>query len=235
MRMRKRIIGVVTVALLVASTAVAATPQPTPERDHSVVVQADFIGPPIPFPYEGSPGGVTYMVSPEGETTILWADSEDGLDEGETALWYGDQVDEDAARQYLEEAGVLVPEVPEIPPAEDPTVMAWVLCTLWAWDPVLNPGWMEAEASHFCSGNWIAHKVRGKLQRKWGWFWRTEDTQTTLWEFDDNTIWATTVRTCGSNDETDWRSKATGWVRYDGGSSTRNHTSDRVDDVECRP
>ena len=175
-------IGVVTVALLVASTAVAATPQPTPERDHSVVVQADFIGPPIPFPYEGSPGGVTYMVSPEGETTILWADSEDGLDEGETALWYGDQVDEDAARQYLEEAGVLVPEVPEIPPEEDPTVMAWVLCTVWVWDPVLDPGIvdrMEAEASHFCSGDWISHKVRGKLQRKWGWFWRTEDTLTT--------------------------------------------------------
>ena len=77
--------------------------------------------------------------------------------------------------------------------------------------------------------------MRGKLQRKWGWFWRTEDTLTTPWEDDDNTIWATTRQNCGSNDETDWRSKATGWVEYDGGYSIRNHTSDEVRDVECRP
>ena len=120
MRSQKRIIGAVLIAMLTASTVVAATQQ-TPERDLEVVVNDDFIGPPIPFPYEGSPGGVTYMVSPDGETTVLWADSEDGLDEGVTALWYGDQVGQDAARQYLEEAGVLVPEVPAIPPEEDPT------------------------------------------------------------------------------------------------------------------
>lgn len=43
-----------------------AATQQTPERNFKVIVRDDFIGPPILFPYEGSLGGVTYMVSPDG-------------------------------------------------------------------------------------------------------------------------------------------------------------------------
>ena len=93
---------------------------------------------------------------------------------------------------------------------------------------------MVAEASHFCSGNWIGHKVRGKLQRKWGWFWTTQDTHTTPWEYDDSMISAPTQRDCGSNHVTKWRSKGTGWVEYSGGYSIQNHTSEEVLEA-CRP
>lgn len=44
------------------------------------------------------------MVSPDGEDNRCVGGSEEGLDKGVTALWCGDQVDEDAARWYLEEA-----------------------------------------------------------------------------------------------------------------------------------
>lgn len=93
---------------------------------------------------------------------------------------------------------------------------------------------MESSANQVCTGNWRRHKVGGKLQRKWGWFWRTADSNGTGWNYVDTYIWAYLYKNCRNNNPTDWRAKARGTVQnFSGRSASETDLSDVVHDVLC--
>ena len=125
-------------------------------------------------------------------------------------------------------------EDPQIPTVDDPTILAWVLCTVWAWDPdfqVIGVDRMEAEASHFCSGNWISHKVKGQLLRHmWGPSWRIEDSESTPWDDQNDVIWVSLRQDCYNDGWNTWKTKARGWVEYSGGYDIEDHISEEVEE-----
>ena len=177
------------------------------------------------------------MLTEDGKKIILWADRPDALEAGKTALWYGDQVDVEAARQFLAEKGVgIVGMDSEVPSAAD-LVAAQTVCTVWAYTPDFQTNGvdrMEAEVSHFCTagGSWISHRVKGRLLKKrWLIYWWIEDSADSGWVYQpDNLIWESLRKDCANNEENTWRTWAKGWVEYSGGYDEEVHHSETVDE-----
>jgi len=107
----KRVLAAVLMLGLVASAAAASTDSSVPQRGEYLIVQADYIGVSADgrFPdFPNGPQGVTYAVFADGSDATLWASSEDGLDEGVTAMWVGELSSSElvAARQSLLSMGL---------------------------------------------------------------------------------------------------------------------------------
>lgn len=234
---RKQILTATLIAALVGSSATAAATTEgstqEPARTEHVIVQADFVGPSIdgelPGFFHGQPRGITYTLEPDGSSVILWASSVAGLDEGETALWVGTlTADEQAAvRNFLAESGSQATAASS----------GRVVCTVWADPPAFDDTYdvIEGTGYHWCSGPWARHRLIGRLQRRWGFFfWITEATADTYWEYDEDEIRTYPAFDCGSDNTRAWRNRSTGEVvAKDGRRSIRVHNSESNITEDC--
>lgn len=230
--MMRKLTAALLALLLLAGVSPASGkdgPAPPPaEMPDDLIVQSDYVGPAVngQMPDFGgrSPGGVSYMLMPDGTSVILWASSSEGLDEGDTSLWTGTLTAHDltAVRQYVANAAASV-----------------IYCTVWAGDPwydhELNA--VRATGHHWCTGAWTRHRLVGKMMRqKWWIVWIIEDTYDTHWEYDETWIEAYVLVDCNGSKSTKWRMRATGTVQWgDSNSDTKSHNSENPVTMDCSP
>ncbi len=237
---RNNTLAAALVVLLVGSAVAAVATDDLPEGDsrlETLVVTADYVGVTIDggTPNFANGGGVTYALGADGSSEILWASSDNALDDGDTARWVGTLTTGELAfaNAYVAETEATV----DASTTDGAPVASLIYCTNWAYNPVWdwNDNGMSASATHFCAGDdWKRHKVDGRLQRKWGWFWRTTDNDGTGWSYVENRITAWLFTSCKNDNLTHWRSKAIGVVEaWDGRASRLTSYSDVVRDVEC--
>ncbi|MDE0376893.1 MAG: hypothetical protein OXK16_13160 [bacterium] len=140
-----------------------------------LTVTANFVGVTVDghVPNPTETGSVTYTLADDGTSEVLWASSADALEDGVVARWTGTLTDSQvgAARDYVRRV---------------------IVCTVEADRPTYNEDidGMDSSGWQVCTGNWYKHKVKGWLQYRYVYTWRTGDKADSGWEYQDETVLA---------------------------------------------